>query len=72
MPWKATSVMHAKVQFVADCLGGEPMVVLCERYGISRDRLHGSALCRGRRQRAGALASHIIMARRPLSWWPSW
>lgn len=37
MPWTETSVMHAKVQFVADCLGGEePMSVLCERYGISR------------------------------------
>ncbi len=37
MPWEATSVMDAKVQFVADCIvGDEPMSVLCERYGISR------------------------------------
>lgn len=38
MPWKATSVMDEKVQFIADCLQGEePMTVLCERYGISRE-----------------------------------
>jgi putative transposase len=38
MPWKATSVMDAKVRFIADCLcGEEPMTVLCERYGISRE-----------------------------------
>lgn len=31
------SVMDAKLQFVADWLSGEePMSVLCERYGISR------------------------------------
>jgi transposase InsO family protein len=31
------SVMQAKLQFVADCLAGEePMTVLCERHGISR------------------------------------
>lgn len=37
MPWKATSVMQARLQFVADCLSAqEPMTVLCERYGISR------------------------------------
>lgn len=37
MPWKAMSVMDAKLQFVADWLSGEePMSVLCERYGISR------------------------------------
>lgn len=38
MPWKATSVMEAKVQFISDCLRAEePMTVLCERYGISRE-----------------------------------
>jgi putative transposase len=37
MPWKATSVMDAKLQFVGDCLSAEePMTVVCERYGISR------------------------------------
>ena len=37
MPWKLTSVMDQKLQFVAECLAGdEPMTVLCERYGISR------------------------------------
>lgn len=37
MPWKLTSVMNEKMQFVAECLSGdEPMTVLCERYGISR------------------------------------
>lgn len=37
MPWKATSVMQARLRFVADCLSAqEPMTVLCERYGISR------------------------------------
>lgn len=38
MPWKARSVMDAKLTFIADCLRGEePMTVLCERYGISRE-----------------------------------
>jgi putative transposase len=38
MPWKALSVMDAKLMFIADCLcGEEPMTVLCERYGISRE-----------------------------------
>jgi len=38
MPWKATSVMEAKVQFISECLSGEePMTVVCERYGISRE-----------------------------------
>jgi transposase InsO family protein len=38
MPWKTTSVMDEKLQFVAECLRGEePMTVLCERYGISRE-----------------------------------
>jgi len=38
MPWKAHSVMDAKLMFIADCLRGEePMTVLCERYGISRE-----------------------------------
>lgn len=31
MPWKATPVVEAKVQFNSDCLSGEePMTVLCE------------------------------------------
>jgi putative transposase len=38
MPWKATSVVEAKVQFIADWLRGEePVASLCERYGISRE-----------------------------------
>ena len=38
MPWKATSVMEAKVRFIADWLSGEePVTVLCARYGISRE-----------------------------------
>lgn len=38
MPWKATSVMQARVQFISDWLrGDEPVTVLCERYGISRE-----------------------------------
>ena len=37
MPWKAPSVMDAKLMFIADWLRGEePMTVLCERHGISR------------------------------------
>jgi|SRR5215469_1956014 len=37
MPWKELSEMDAKMGFVADCLRGEePMTVLCERHGISR------------------------------------
>ena len=53
MPWKAMSVMHAKLQFVAECLGGEePMSVLCERYGISRETGYKwkRRFWRGRRQ----------------------
>jgi putative transposase len=38
MPWKELSAMDAKVRFVGECLlGEEPMTVLCERYGISRE-----------------------------------
>jgi len=38
MPWKVTSAMHSKLHFVVECLSGEePMSVLCERYGISRE-----------------------------------
>jgi putative transposase len=38
MPWKVTSVMDEKVMFISDCLRDEePMTVLCERYGISRE-----------------------------------
>lgn len=38
MPWKATSVMDGKVKFIAECLrGDEPMMAICERYGISRE-----------------------------------
>lgn len=37
MPWKETSRMDEKLWFVAACLRDEePMTVLCERYGISR------------------------------------
>jgi transposase InsO family protein len=37
MPWKLTSVMDEKLRFVAACLAGEePMTMLCERHGISR------------------------------------
>ena len=38
MPWKVTSAMDEKVMFISDCLRDEePMTVLCERYGISRE-----------------------------------
>jgi putative transposase len=38
MPWRELSAMDAKVRFVGECLRGEePMTVLCERYGISRE-----------------------------------
>jgi putative transposase len=38
MPWKELSVTDAKVRFIAECLRGEePMTVLCERHGISRE-----------------------------------
>src|SRR5579872_460205 len=38
MPWKVQSAMDEKLEFIADCLrGDEPMTVLCERYGISRE-----------------------------------
>lgn len=38
MPWKEMSVMDAKLLFIGDCLRGEePMTLLCERYGISRE-----------------------------------
>ena len=41
MPWSSPSVMDQKLQFVADCLRGEePVSVLCERYGISRQTGH--------------------------------
>jgi putative transposase len=37
MPWKELSVTDAKVSFIADFLrGDEPMTVLCDRHGISR------------------------------------
>jgi len=37
MPWKSLSVMDEKMRFVSECLcGEEPMTMLCERYGISR------------------------------------
>jgi putative transposase len=38
MPWRKGCVEDQKLLFVADCLRGEePMTVLCERYGISRE-----------------------------------
>ncbi len=38
MPWKELLVMDAKLRFIGDCLrGDEPMTVVCERYGISRE-----------------------------------
>jgi transposase InsO family protein len=41
MPWEETSVLDQKMRFVADCLRAEePMTVLCERYGISRQTGH--------------------------------
>jgi len=41
MPWKELSAMDAKLRFVGECLrGDEPMTVLCERYGISRETGH--------------------------------
>ncbi len=37
MPWETMSAMDEKLEFVAECLRGEePMTVLCERFGISR------------------------------------
>ena len=41
MPWKETSAMDEKLRFVAASLcGEEPMTVLCERFGISRETGH--------------------------------
>jgi len=41
MPWMSSSVMDAKVCFVAERLEGrESMTVLCERHGISRQTGH--------------------------------
>ena len=38
MPWITSSAKDEKLLFVADCLREEePMTVLCERYGISRE-----------------------------------
>lgn len=38
MPWRELSVMDAKLRFIGDCLrGDDPMTVLCERHGISRE-----------------------------------
>jgi len=38
MPWRRECVEDQKLLFMADCLRGEePMTVLCERYGISRE-----------------------------------
>ncbi len=37
MPWERMSVIDQKLRFVAECLADEePMTLLCERYGISR------------------------------------
>jgi putative transposase len=37
MPWESRSVMDEKVRFISACLERrEPMAVLCERFGVSR------------------------------------
>jgi transposase InsO family protein len=36
MPWKASSVMEERLQFVARLLDGEPMAGVCREFGISR------------------------------------
>jgi hypothetical protein len=36
MPWKESSVMDARLRFVARLLEGEQMSVLCREFGISR------------------------------------
>ena len=65
MPWKAKSVMDEKLAFIADCLRGEePMTVLCERYGISREtghlwkRRYGAEGAKGLEERSRAPHRH--------------
>jgi transposase len=36
MPWKASSVMEARLRFVARLLDGEAMTEVCREFGISR------------------------------------
>ncbi len=36
MPWKECKPMHERLKFVARCLEGEKMAVLCREFGISR------------------------------------
>ena len=36
MPWKASSVMEARLRFVARLLDGETMTDVCRDFGISR------------------------------------
>jgi transposase len=36
MPWKESSVMDERLQFVARRLAGEAMAELCREFGISR------------------------------------
>jgi transposase-like protein len=41
MPWKSTSEMDEKMQLIAEYLRGEePVTVLCERRGISRQTFY--------------------------------
>jgi putative transposase len=62
MPWKVTSVMDEKVMFIADCLRDEePMTVLCERYGISRE----TGYVWRRRYHADGVAGLVELSRAP-------
>lgn len=63
MPWKLTSVMDQKMQFIAEYLRGEePVTVLCERFGISRQTAYKWI---GRYEREGP-AGLIERSRAPL------
>src|ERR1700710_3065608 len=62
MPWKVTSAMDEKVMFISDCLRAEePMTVLCERYGISRE----TGYVWRRRYQADGLAGLSELSRAP-------
>jgi len=45
MPWDETNAMEQRVQFIRDWLTRKHYVsALCERYGVSCERLSGSAV----------------------------
>ena len=68
MPWRRECVEDQKLLFVADCLRGEePMTMLCERYGISRETgyvLKRRFLAEGPSGLAGVRERHCSMVGR--------